>query len=533
MGDSKTARIIVCDQIAEEGIAKLSEAGEVAVRTGLTEDELCREVAEAEAIVVRSSTRVTARVIEAAPRLRVIGRAGVGVDNIDVAAASARGVVVVNSPEGNTRAAAEHAIALLLAVTRSIPEGDARIRNRRWARGDLLGSEVRGRVLGLIGLGRVGSEVARMGRGLGMKVIAHDVALSEDRYRQLHVEPVELDDLLRQSDYVSIHVPLTENTRGMIGERELRLMKPDARLVNCSRGEVVDEAALAAALTEGRLAGAAVDVFASEPDPPWDSPLMTAPHTVLTPHLGASTAEAQIGAALDVAEQIVDVLAGLPPRSAVNLPMISLESYRAIQPWLPLVWRMGYLISHLARSGLKRVELRYSGELALHDCTLATRRFLVGLLGRIMTSGINDVNALLVAQERGVTVTETKQDSHPVFHAHVRADVVCDAAPFSVEGSLRGLGEPRIVGINEFRVDVEPRGTLMLATYQDRPGIIGQVGTVLGRHNVNIGQMHVGRADAVGVQLMVLSLDHPVGEDALADLRSLGCLAETHVVVMP
>jgi len=530
---TRNAKVLVCDTIAQEGLDKLAEAGEVTVKTGLSEDELCGAAADVDAIVVRSSSRVTAKVLAAAPHLRIVGRAGVGVDNIDVGEASARGIVVVNSPEGNTRAAAEHAIALLLAVTRSIPEGDSRMRGRNWKRSDLLGNEVRGKVLGLVGLGKVGSQVGRMARGLGMRVIANDLALSDDRCRQLDIEPKELDDLLREADFVSLHVPLTESTRGMIGEREIALMKPAARVVNSSRGGVIDEAALAAALKEGSLAGAAIDVYSSEPSPPWDSPLMDAPNTVLTPHLGASTTEAQIGAAMDVAEQIVEVLQGGPPRHAVNLPMIIPEEFAELRPWLALIERMGLLVSHLAKGGLRAVRVTYSGGVAAYDCTMATRRFIVGLLRRVVSGEINDVNAIIYANERGAAVSEVKVGEHPVFQSLVRAEAECDEGTFVVEGSLRGRGEPRVVLINEFRVDVEPVGRLLLLEAPDQPGVIGKVGTLLGSRGINIAQMHVGQSASEPVQLMVLNLEGDVPSGVLNELTALECLRSVHLVDLP
>lgn len=532
MEATRRAKILVCDSIADEGVEKLREAGEVEVKTGLKGEELVAAAADADAIVVRSATKITADVIQAAERLKIIGRAGVGVDNIDVRAASERGVVVVNSPEGNTRAAAEHAVALLLALTRNIPEGDARMRRREWKRNDLLGNEVRGKTLGLVGLGRVGSQVAIMARGLGMKVLAYDLALNEERSKQLHAEPVDLQTILTQSDYVSIHVPLNESTRGLIGEQEIALLKPTARIINSSRGGIIDEAALAAALVEGRIAGAAMDVYEGEPEP-WDSPLMTAPRTVLTPHLGASTTEAQIGAALDVAEQIVDVLRGLPARSAVNLPFVEPQTLAELRPWLNLAERMGLMASHLAKRGLRSVRLTYSGEIAAHDCTLATRYFLVGLLKRVMGPHLNEVNAAMFAAERGVDVAEVKRAEHPVYHSHMKAEIVCDASSSELEGAIRGRSEPRIVRIDQFRVDVRPEGTLLMVISRDQPGVIGKVGQVLGNHAINICQMHVGGNPSENVQMMVLNLDQSLPEAAHADLEALGLLHAIHVVELP
>lgn len=532
MEAAKNAKILVCDKIAPEGVEKLKEAGEVEVSTGLTGGDLIQAASDVSAIVVRSATKISAEVIQAADNLKIIGRAGVGVDNIDVKAASERGVVVVNSPEGNTRAAAEHAVALLLSLTRNVPEGDARMRRQEWKRNDLLGNEVRGKTIGLVGLGKVGSQVALMARGLGMKVITYDVALSDERCRQLHAEPVSFEELLAESDYISIHVPLTDGTRGLIGEEQIAKLKPGCRIVNSSRGGIIDEAALARALSEEKIAGAAMDVYEGEPEP-WDSPLMDVPRTVLTPHLGASTTEAQIGAAMDVAEQIVDVLGGLPPRSAVNLPFVEPETLRRLKPWLQLAERMGQMGSHLARRGLRTVRLTYSGAIASHDCTLATRYFLAGMLRRVMSTQVNEVNATLFAAERGVDVAEIKHSEHPIYHSHMKAEIVCDESTAELEGAIRGRAEPRIVRINQFRVDVRPEGTLLMVISHDQPGVIGKVGQLLGEHGVNIAQMHVGGTPAEEIQMMVLNLDSSLPEAARSALDDLDLLQAVHVVDLP
>lgn len=532
MEATKSPKILICDGIAPEGVEKLREAGEVEVKTGLKENDLIAACSGVDAIVVRSATKITADVIRAAEHLKIIGRAGVGVDNIDVRVASERGVVVVNSPEGNTRAAAEHAVALMLALTRSVPEGDARMRRQEWKRNDLLGNEVRGKTLGLIGLGKVGTQVAIMARGLGMKLLAYDLALSQERCVQLHTEPVTLEQILTDSDYITIHVPLTDTTRGMIGTRELSLVKPGCRIINSSRGGIIDEAALAAALAEGRVAGAAVDVYEGEPEP-WDSPLIAAPRTVLTPHLGASTTEAQIGAAVDVAEQIVDVLKGLPPRSAVNLPFVEPETLLQLRPWLNLAERIGLMASHLAQRGLRTVRVTYSGAIASHDCSLATRHLLVGLLRRVMGPHLNEVNAPMFAAERGVDVAEVKHAEHPIYHSHIKAEIICDESVSELEGALRGRSEPRIVRIDQFRLDVRPEGTLLMVISSDQPGVIGQVGQVLGAHNINICQMHVGSSPSEGIQMMVLNLDKSLPDGARSDLEGLGLLRAIHAVELP
>jgi len=522
-------KILVCDKIAEEGIEKLKEAGEVVVQTGMDEARIVEAARDAAAIVVRSASRITAPVIEAAPQLRIIGRAGVGVDNIDVDAATSRGVLVVNSPGGNTIAAAELAITILLAAARKVAFADAEMKRRNWAKNKCMGTEVTGKVCGVVGVGKIGSEVAKRAQGLGMHVIGHDPVLSAEHMRGRGVEPVSLDELLARSDFVTLHVPGGAGTKSLIDAAALAKMRKTAVLVNCSRGGVVDEVALGEALRNGVIAAAAIDVFENEPEP-WNSPLIDAPNIVLTPHLGASTSEAQFGATMDVAVQIVDVLQGRQPTSAVNLPRVPQETAEGLRPWIGLAERQGALMAQTARSGLRKVTVEYLGGLADLDCSLLTRSALVGLLSRVSVPAPNIISAPTVAAHRGVTVRETKASERTSYHDLMRITSEYDEGRMSTSATLRGIDEPRIVVIQGYRLDFVPAGHLMLVWYKDQPGVIGSVGTILGSARVNIGQMHVGRNEVGGTALMAVNLDSAVDEATAGRVRDLERVEDIRVL---
>jgi D-3-phosphoglycerate dehydrogenase / 2-oxoglutarate reductase len=522
-------KILVCDKIAQEGIDELKKAGDVVVATGLDEAQLIEAAADAAAIVVRSATRITAPIIEAAKGLRIIGRAGVGVDNIDVEAATAHGVVVVNSPGGNVIAAAEHTIALMLSAARRIPLAHGEMLKRNWAKSEGMGVEIRDKVCGVIGLGRIGREVAARARGLKLNVIGYDPALSAEHVRRIGVEPVSLDELLRTADFITCHVPGGEPTRHLIDAEGIAKMKKTAIVVNCSRGGVVDEAALAQALHEKRLGGAAIDVFEGEPKP-WDSPLIDAPGIVLTPHLGASTAEAQVVAATDVARQVVSVLAGGQADSAVNLPRIPDEAAEELKPWLALAERQGKLVGHLASAGLKSVTVEYLGNLCDLDCSLLARAVMVGILAPLEDPSINLVSAPMLAMDRGVKVTESKVGVATPYHSVLRVLAESDTGGVSTSATLRGLDEPRIVMLEGYRVDFVPRGTVMFVWYHDQPGVIGRIGTVLGESGNNIGEMHVGRTEVGGIALMILNIDSQVRPEAQARVRELPMVESLRVL---
>jgi D-3-phosphoglycerate dehydrogenase len=515
-----TAHVLVCDPIAEDGIAALQRFGaQVDVRTGLSPEELEKAVDSYEALIVRSETKITRQVIAAASKLQVIGRAGIGVDNIDVEAATEKGAVVVNAPTGNVVSAAEHAIALMLALARHIPNANVSLKGGHWERKRFQGLEVRGKTLGILGLGQVGSEVARRARGLEMRVIGHDPFVPEERARTLGVEVVPFQQLLRESDFLTVHTTLSESTRHLIGEVELREMKPTARLINTARGGIIDEGALEAALEKGRLAGAALDVF--ETEPLTSHPLFGNERVVVTPHLGASTAEAQERVAQDVAEQIIAVLKGQPAQYAVNAPLISPETYTYLAPYISVAFKTGSLAVQLCQGQMEQIEIDYSGELTQHDLTPLKAAMVGGLLAPISEERVNVVNVDIIAARRGMRISEKRGPSHELYANVITVAITTTAGKTKVSGTLAHDG-PHVVRIDDFWVDVPPgEGYLLVCENRDRPGMVGAVGTLLGKFDVNISFMNVGRHEKRGTALMVLTLDERVTPEQLDEVRKI------------
>lgn len=511
--------VLVADGLAGEGLALLHEQAEVVVANGLTEQQLIARIPRFDALIVRSQARVTAKVLAAGQRLRIVGRAGTGVDNIDLAEATRRGVIVVNAATANTHAAVEHTLALILSLARHVPAAHTAVRQRCWERGEFVGVELRGKMLGIIGLGRIGSLVARRAQAFEMTVLAHDPFVSEDRARQVGVQLSGLEDLLRRADFVSVHAPLTSSTAGLLDADKLALLKPTARLINCARGGIVDEGALAAALKAGRLAGAAVDVF--EMEPPRCSPLLTAPNVVLTPHLGASTQEAQRGVALDVAEQTLAALRGEYVAGAVNAPFILPGALSLLQPYLDLAERLGSFLRQVIGGRIDEVEAALSGLLAEHDSAPVTAAALKGLIDPITDERVNIVNARHVARNRGLRVRERKESTAKSNYANlIELRVHSGEVTRLVAGTIIS-DVPRIVGIDDFDIDVHPFGHLLVTTHRDRPGVIGRVGTLLGAGDINISRMQVGRHVPRGESIMVMNVDEPVPPELLAELAAL------------
>src|SRR5256712_11080908 len=520
-GNGKTAfRILVCGPIAEDGVEALKRSGaEVDVRTGLSAGEVRGVGGEYDALVVRSETKVTTDIISAADKLQVVGRAGVGVDNIDLDAATEKGVVVVNAPTGNVISAAEHAIALMLSLSRHIPEANASLRSGKWERGRFQGTEVRGKTLGIVGLGQVGSEVARRAKGLEMRVLAHDPFVPEERARVLGVDVVPMEKLVKESDYITVHTTLTEGTKRLIGEAELRAMKPSARVINTARGGIVDEAALKQALDEGWIAGAAIDVW--EKEPLTSHPLFESDKVVVTPHLGASTAEAQERVAVDVAEQIMAVLRGEPARYAVNAPLIPAETYSYLAPYVPVAFKAGALAVALHEGQMGRIEIDYSGEIAQHDLTPLKAAAVGALLAPISEDHVNVVNVDIIAQRRGVQITEKRGPSHESYADPRTERIGPQSGGAEISGTLAHDG-PHIVSIDGFWVDVPPsEGYLLLVENKDRPGMVGAVGTLMGEYRVNISFMNVGRHEKRGTALMVLALDETLTPEQIARVKEI------------
>jgi D-3-phosphoglycerate dehydrogenase len=514
-------RVVVTDGLSTVGVDYLRKDGlEVEVLPTLGEAELCARIAGAHGLIVRSATRVTRAVLAAGADLVVVGRAGAGVDNIDVDAATERGVIVMNTPGGNTIAVAEHTMALLLALARNLPQAHGALKGGRWDKGRYAGVELYNKVLGVIGLGRIGSEVARRALGLAMKVIAFDPYLTRDAAQRLGVESVELEELFQRSDFITIHTPLTTDTRNFIDAPQFARMKPGVRLINCARGGVVNEAALAEAVRSGRVGGAAVDVFETEPLPP-DHPLLGLDQVIVTPHLAASTEEAQATVALAIAEQVAAVLARGFVVNAVNMPSVDPETLRELAPYLTLAERLGAFLAQLAEGRMAEARLTYAGELAQKPTEALTLSFLRGLLNVILEERVTDVNATAVARARGLRISETSTPESEDFASLLGAALVTDRGEWSVAGALFKGREPRLVRIDGYPLEALPQGWMLVYSNLDVPGVVGRIGTLLGRHQINIAGMQLGRERRGGRAVSILNLDDPVPEPVLREIRAM------------
>ncbi|MEX1204202.1 MAG: phosphoglycerate dehydrogenase [Dongiaceae bacterium] len=512
-------KVLIADDLSSRAAELLRERGlEADVRTGLAPAELMACIAAYDGLAVRSATKVTAAVLAAGANLKVVGRAGVGVDNIDVAAATQRGVVVMNTPYGNSVTTAEHAIALMLAVARQLPAADRSTRAGRWEKSRFLGVELTGKTLGLIGCGNIGSIVADRAHGLKMRVVAYDPYLSDERARDLNVQKATLDELLARADFISLHVPLTEATRDMIDEAAFAKMKPGVRLINCARGGLVVEADLKAAIESGLVAGAALDVFAEEPAR--ENPLFALEQLVATPHLGAATSEAQENVAVQIAEQIADFLLTGAVANALNMPSVTAEEAPRLRPYMTLVQQLGSFAGQLTRSGLKAVVIEYEGHAAELNTRPLTNVALAALLAPVLDS-VNMVNAPLIARERDIDVTEVKHDRPSDYQTLVRLTVTTDRGRRDVAGTLFGGSKPRLVEIKGIPVEAELGRHMLYVTNEDKPGLIGRLGTLLGDAGVNIATFHLGRSAPGADAIALIEVDQPVGEALLEQVRRI------------
>jgi D-3-phosphoglycerate dehydrogenase len=524
------SKVLITDNVAAEGIDLLKKRVPVDVKRGLSPDELIAAIGEYDALVVRSETKVTEPVIAAGENLKVVARAGIGVDNIDLDAATRAGIAVVNAPLGNTVAAAEHTMALMLALARNVPQAYASMKEGLWQRSAFMGIEVRNKTLGIIGLGRVGSEVARRAGSFGMRLIAFDPFVAPDFATRLGVTTMTLDELLPQADFITLHTPLTPGTTKMINQEQLAKMKPGARLINVARGELVDEDALLQALENEQLAGVALDVFTNEP--PGDLPLLRHPRLMATPHLGASTQEAQREVAIEAAEQVIAVLNGQPARNTVNAPFVPPEVHAILAPYVPVASMVGRLLTNMARGQFIGVTLRYQGEIATHNTAILKAAALVGLLSPVSGEVVNIINAPVLAQQRGLQITEQTSSDGREYASLISATLHTTGDDITIAGtSLRD--EPHLVRVNDYWMDVAPSTPyLMFVDNQDQPGVVGAVGTVSGRHNINISFMEVGRIAPRGQAMMVLGVDDPIPADALAEIKALPQVDNARVVAM-
>jgi D-3-phosphoglycerate dehydrogenase / 2-oxoglutarate reductase len=527
-------RVLIADKLEATGIELLAAAGiEVDNRPGLKGDELKTAIRAADAVICRSQPKLTAEYFEDTGKLRAVARAGVGVDNIDVAAATRKGVVVMNTPSGNTVSAAEHTIALLLALARRIPAADAVMKAGGWDRNKFVGTEVAGKTLGVIGLGRIGGEVARRAKGMDMRIIALDPMVTPARATELGYEmAANLDDLLPRVDFLTVHVPGGDKTKSLIGARELGLMKKNARVLNVARGGVVDEKALADALAAGTIAGAGVDVFTAEPVVA-DNPLLKAPNVVLTPHLGASTLEAQENVAVEAAQLIVDFLQKGQIANAVNMAAVNLAELAEVRPYVDLARRLGLLQAQLAQSPVRKASLSYRGELAGQKTKLLTAAFTAGLLEYHLSAGVNLVNAELLARERGIEIVESSSSKKGDFAALLSTEVETEQGPQVAAGTLFGDQYVRLVQLGPYRMEGYLDGVLLVFTHRDTPGLIGFIGTIFGKHAVNIAQMTVGRQTPGGEAIAILNLDSPPPAEALAEVKGHPQISSLSVVKLP
>jgi len=512
-------KVLIADPIADEGIEILRPVAEVDVRTGLKTEELVAIIGDYEGLLVRSQTQVTAEVIAAGTKLQVIGRAGVGIDNIDVDEATRRGIVVVNAPTGNTVSAAEHTLALMLALARHIPQASTALKSGAWQRSKYMGTELRGKTLGIVGLGNVGSEVARRARAFEMRVIGCDPFVSEDMAVSLQVELVPMERLLKESDFITLHLPLTPRTKGFIGPKELAMVKPTVRIINCARGGLIDEELLAKAVEEKKIAGAAVDVFIEEPAT--ESVLFDIDEIIVTPHLGASTTEAQTLAARDVAEQVVAVFKGQPPRYAVNVPFVSAESMSVLGPYMAAAVAGGKLVHQLVEGQVNSIQITYEGEIIAYDTNPLKASALGGLLEGVTEERVNIVNANLLAARRGISVVEQKKTRCENYASLITLEATTSKGITTVAMTVM-RDEPHVVRVDNYWIDIVPSDSYFLfSDHTDRPGLIGAVGKLTGDADINISYMLVSRLKPRGQAMMILALDEPLPEEQRQQLLSL------------
>lgn len=518
-------KILVSDVIHEEGINILRNAADVEVATDLKKEELMEKIADVDALLVRSATKVTKDVIDCAKKLKVIGRAGVGVDTIDLDAATERGIVVVNSPEASSITVAEHTMGLILALARKIPFADKSVKDRRWEKKKFMGMELRGKTLGIIGMGRIGSQVAEKATAFGMHTVGYDPYIPEKTAKKIHIELVTLDELVKNSDFITVHVPLTDKTRAIIGHDEIAKMKQGVYIINCARGGIVDEKALVDGLKSEKIAGVALDVF--EKEPPFDNPLLDMKNIIVTPHLGASTEEAQRNASTMAAEGVLDVLQNRAPRYVVNMPVFDPEMLEELGDYIPLAGKMGKLSIELIGDRINDVLVTYCGELNdIEDKNVLTNSFLTGLLSPILPGSINILNAMILTESRGIRVTEARREDAEEYQNLMILKVKTETGTVELKGTLLGGEEARIVSIDGYQTDIIPKGRILFVKHEDRPGMIGAVATLLGSYDINIGMMMVGRKQKGELQMMILKVDQSVPKEVLDSISDITGVSE-------
>jgi D-3-phosphoglycerate dehydrogenase / 2-oxoglutarate reductase len=520
-------KVLVSDALSDEGLKILREHAEVDFKPEITPEELVAEIGFYDALVVRSRSKVTADVIDAAKKLKVIGRAGVGVDNIDVEKATEKGIIVVNAPHGNTISTAEHAFAMLTSLARNIAGADCSVKRGEWNRSAFTGVELNKKTLGIVGMGRIGTEVARRARAMGMKIVTYDPYVSAEQSEKIGVEMLPFEDLLKEADFITLHLPMGESTHHLIGEKELAAMKPGVRIINCARGGLIDEDALFKALKEGKVAGAALDVF--EAEPPVNCSLLELDNVIVTPHLGALTREAQTNVALQVAEQVIKALQGEPIVSAVNVPALMPEAKAALEPYLPLMKVMGSFYLQMFGGQVDEIELTYSGEVASLQLAPLTISCLIGFMQHIVGDGINWVNAPYIAKARGISVREVSTTEVKNYSTLITMKGRSGSEEHLISGTLLN-NEMRLVRIDEFHIEIVPATYTLMTTHLDVPGVVGKLGTLLGTEKVNIASMQLGRKSIGGKAIMSMQVDNKISPETMQKVMDLGIFETAHFV---
>lgn len=516
-------KVLISDPISDHGIQLLHDAEDIQVdkKTGLSEEELISIIGDYDALLVRSQTKVTRKVMNAASKLKAIGRAGVGVDNIDLDAATEKGIVVINAPDGNTISTCEHTFAMMMALSRNIPQAYKKTVSGEWDRKSFVGVELRNKVLGIVGMGRIGTEVAKRAKVFGMEVIGYDPFLTEERAEKIGVRVGSVDDIITEADYITVHTPLIPETKHMIAKPQFEKMKKGMRIINCARGGIIDEVALMDAIQEGIVAGAAFDVFEQEP-PAADHPFLNHPKVIVTPHLGASTVEAQENVAVDVSEELLHILRDEPFKNAVNMPAVPSIVLNKLQPYFTLGEKMGSFLAQITEGAVQEIQINFSGELADVDTSHLARYIIKGVLSYHLGSEVNIINATHLAKSRDVQIIRQKSSSTAKgFTNLISLTLKTNKSERTIAGTLLNGYGTRIVEIDQYPVDIEPEGSLILVSHNDKPGIIGRLGTLLGNNDVNIATMQVGRKIIGGAAIMVLSVDKQVSKEVINELTQL------------
>ena len=526
-------KVLISDNLDPIGEKILKDAGlEVDINTGLPPEELKKIIGAYDGLVIRSATKVTEEIIEAADNLKVVGRAGIGLDNVDIPAASKRGVVVMNAPDGNATTAAEHAIAMMMSLTRNIPQATARLKEGGWDKKKFQGREVTGKTVGIIGIGRIGAIFAERAQGLKMKVIAYDPHMPKDLVEKLGVELVDMEELCARADYISVHVPLTKETAKLISTKEFKAMKSELMFIDCARGGVVDEEALYEALKNGEIRGAALDVFEKEPTSLETTPLLSLPNFICTPHLGASTSEAQVNVAVAICEQMADYLNNGTVTNAVNVPSVSADVLAQVGPYASLAEMLGSFQMQIAQGSVQEVALEFGGDLAEMNTSPVTVAFLKGLFTPILKDAVNYVNAPMIAKDRGIKVVESKTSSTDTFSSLLTVKVVTSEGENTLSGTVFGKEDPRLVRLNTFRLEALPQGPMLLVSNDDVPGVIGALGTVLGAAGVNISRMTVGQEEKEGSSrnIILINTNELMTREQLAEVARLDHINDAMVL---